>query len=126
MFESIVAVVGPYIVEIVVALFTIYIAPKLDEFLNLKSDDSRRLYVESAMVNAIVYAVRTVKPNSDGGYYEPAILDAATEYMKKTVPEALKGLKITDEGLRMALSVRFDIFEAAREGLENIEEGARL
>lgn len=111
--------VSPYLYQIILGLFVLYIAPELEKFLQVKSDDSRREYIEEAMLNGLSVAMITV-PECD----EQTAIQYALEYTKDTCPDALGELKITDDTLANILKVRYHLVSSGIITQEN--RGATL
>ena len=98
--------ISPYLYQIILALFVLYIAPELEKYLQVKSDDSRRMYLEDAILNGISSA----HIEFQGTAQPTLVVEHVTSYVKATVPYAIKELKLSDAGLKLIISTRVQMF----------------
>ena len=105
----------PWIIPAIVVAVSIYLAPEIEKFLQVKADNSRREYLNEAIMNGIMSA-KIEDPNGLDDY----VIKQTVEYVKTTVPEAVKELKLKDAALRLLIRSHLHIFGSEQENMEHI------
>ncbi len=112
MLEAIVAALLPHLIEIIVALASVYVLPQIYSVLKIKADDSRREYLENALFNGLRLAAKKltneVVTKDDFLAIKDDITNFAFTYAKDGVPDALAKLGVTDEHLINMIEARWE------------------
>lgn len=110
MLTAILLALQPYIVEIIVLAFSVYLMPKVYDFLKLSADDKRRAYLQDALYNGVLFGVNSViSQGVDVASLDAAKADLVTfakSYVVTAVPDALKDLDISDDQLVKLIEAR--------------------
>lgn len=112
MIEAIMAALLPHLIEIIVALASVYVLPQIYSVLKIKADDSRRVYLENALFNGLRLAAKKltneVVTKDDFLALKDDITNFTFAYAKDGVPDALAKLGITDEHLINMIEARWE------------------
>lgn len=110
MLQELLAALAPHLIELIVGAVALFILPKLYAFLHISVDDSRRSVIETALQNALEYAVAQVlgqRPNpANIGKSKDEIIKVATDYVIQNVPSVLAKLGIGSAAVAQLLEAR--------------------
>lgn len=110
-FQQLLASLGPYLIEIIMTIVSVYVTPQLYSALKISADDKRRAYLETAMQNGLTLAIRSLAGETVTRVQVEALrveaLRVAATYVSEGVPEALKALDVSDDRLVKLLEARW-------------------
>lgn len=104
------SIILPWVIPSILVAVSLYLAPEIEKYLQTNADNIRREYLHEAIMNAILTA-KLENPVANDEYVVKDVIG----YLKATVPDAIKELKLKDKGLRLLIQSHLYMFGSERE-----------
>jgi hypothetical protein len=107
MFTILFAALLPWVIPAAVVIFGLHLTPSIEAWLKAHATTLWHDILNSAIYNGIEHAIANVSKLTDGSQSEDEVIATVVNYVKTTVPAALKFLEVKEAALYAAVKARF-------------------